>query len=158
MFPPSPPYPSTPYLILSHPPPVSTPHAQTNTRAAAPSLPTSIVSAQLQSLPPPPSGPTGLLLWRTPPNPGQTAFPVARLAATLPPATSACPPSMVGDEQQPGNPNPLTLKPNPNFVRVREEGGDGGVVWTSLGPLPRWVQGPTTWWAPGTTRLVPHGT
>jgi hypothetical protein len=25
------------------------------------------------------------------------------------------------------------------------------VVWTSLGPLPRWVPGPTTWWAPGTT-------
>jgi hypothetical protein len=32
------------------------------------------------------------------------------------------------------------------------------VVWTSLGPLPRWVPGPTTRWAPGTTRLVPHGT
>jgi hypothetical protein len=32
------------------------------------------------------------------------------------------------------------------------------VVWTSLGPLPQWVQGPTTRWAPGTTRLVPHGT
>jgi hypothetical protein len=27
----------------------------------------------------------------------------------------------------------------------------GGVVWTSLGPLPRWVPGPTTRWAPGTT-------
>jgi hypothetical protein len=23
------------------------------------------------------------------------------------------------------------------------------VVWTSLGPLPRWVPGPTTRWAPG---------
>jgi hypothetical protein len=34
----------------------------------------------------------------------------------------------------------------------------GSVVWTSLGPLPRWIPGPTTWWAPGTTRLVPHGT
>jgi hypothetical protein len=34
----------------------------------------------------------------------------------------------------------------------------GLVVWTSLGPLPRWVPGPTTRWAPGTTRLVPHGT
>jgi hypothetical protein len=33
-----------------------------------------------------------------------------------------------------------------------------GVVWTSLGPLPRWVPGPTTRWAPRTTRLVPHGT
>jgi hypothetical protein len=32
------------------------------------------------------------------------------------------------------------------------------VVWTSLGPLPRWVPGPTTRWAPETTRLVPHGT
>jgi hypothetical protein len=28
------------------------------------------------------------------------------------------------------------------------------VVWTSLGPLPRWVPGPTTRWAPGTTRLA----
>jgi hypothetical protein len=27
-----------------------------------------------------------------------------------------------------------------------------------LGPLPRWVSGPTTRWAPRTTRLVPHGT
>jgi hypothetical protein len=35
---------------------------------------------------------------------------------------------------------------------------DVPVVWTSLGPLPRWVPGPTTRWAPGTTRLVPHGT
>jgi hypothetical protein len=25
----------------------------------------------------------------------------------------------------------------------------GLVVWTSLGPLPRWVPGPTTWWALG---------
>jgi hypothetical protein len=32
------------------------------------------------------------------------------------------------------------------------------VVWTSLGPLPRWVLGPTTRWAPGTTRLALHGT
>jgi hypothetical protein len=30
------------------------------------------------------------------------------------------------------------------------------VVWTSLGPLPRWVPGPTTRWAPGTTRLALH--
>jgi hypothetical protein len=34
----------------------------------------------------------------------------------------------------------------------------GLVVWTSLGPLPRWVPGLTSRWAPGTTRLVPHGT
>jgi hypothetical protein len=32
------------------------------------------------------------------------------------------------------------------------------VVSTSLGPLPRWVPGPTTRWARGTTRLMPHGT
>jgi hypothetical protein len=32
------------------------------------------------------------------------------------------------------------------------------VVWTSLGPLSRWVPGPTTRWAPGTTRLALHGT
>jgi hypothetical protein len=32
------------------------------------------------------------------------------------------------------------------------------VVWTSLGPLPRWVPGPTTRWAPGTTRLALHST
>jgi hypothetical protein len=36
--------------------------------------------------------------------------------------------------------------------------GSQGVVWTSLGPLPRWVPGPTTRWAPGTTRLALHGT
>jgi hypothetical protein len=35
---------------------------------------------------------------------------------------------------------------------------EGNVVWTSLGPLPRWVPGPTTRWAPGTTRLALHGT
>jgi hypothetical protein len=33
-----------------------------------------------------------------------------------------------------------------------------GVVWTSLGPLPQWVPGPTTRWALGTTRLALHGT
>jgi transposase InsO family protein len=33
-----------------------------------------------------------------------------------------------------------------------------GVVWTSLGPLPRWVPGPTTRWAPGTTWLALHST
>jgi hypothetical protein len=32
------------------------------------------------------------------------------------------------------------------------------VVWTSLGPLPRWGPGPTTRWAPETTRLALHGT
>jgi hypothetical protein len=32
------------------------------------------------------------------------------------------------------------------------------VVWTSLGPLPRWVPGPTTRWAPRPTRLALHCT
>jgi hypothetical protein len=32
------------------------------------------------------------------------------------------------------------------------------VVWTFLGPLPQWVPGLTTRWAPGTTRLALHGT
>jgi hypothetical protein len=36
--------------------------------------------------------------------------------------------------------------------------GCDAVVWTSLGPLPRWVLGPTTRWAPGTTQLGSHGT
>jgi hypothetical protein len=36
-------------------------------------------------------------------------------------------------------------------------GGVTTVVWTSLGPLPRWVPGPTTRWAPRTTRLALHG-
>jgi hypothetical protein len=44
-----------------------------------------------------------------------------------------------------------------NFLSVSQL-LDEGVVWTSLGPLPRWVQGPTTRWAPGTTRLALHGT
>jgi hypothetical protein len=35
---------------------------------------------------------------------------------------------------------------------------DVPVVWTSLGPLPRWVPGPTTRRAPRTTRLALHGT
>jgi hypothetical protein len=35
---------------------------------------------------------------------------------------------------------------------------DPSVVWTSLGPLPQWVPGPTTRWAPRTTRLALHGT
>jgi hypothetical protein len=33
-----------------------------------------------------------------------------------------------------------------------------GVVWTSLGPLPWWVPGPTTRWALGTTRFALHNT
>jgi hypothetical protein len=50
-----------------------------------------------------------------------------------------------------------------NFTTMRDipEGASvltGSVVWTSLGPLPRWVPGPTTRWAPGTTRLALHGT
>jgi hypothetical protein len=47
-----------------------------------------------------------------------------------------------------------TLSSRKNLTRKRMK----DVVWTSLGPLPRWVPGPTTRWAPGTTRLALHGT
>jgi chromosome segregation ATPase len=42
--------------------------------------------------------------------------------------------------------------------QAEEKAKEADVVWTSLGPLPRWVPGPTTRWAPGTTRLALHGT
>jgi hypothetical protein len=42
--------------------------------------------------------------------------------------------------------------------RSRRDSFTNNVVWTSLGPLPRWVPGPTTRWAPGTTRLALHCT
>jgi hypothetical protein len=48
-------------------------------------------------------------------------------------------------------------KPNkatPNRTRTDQQHQDPNVVWTSQGPLPRWVPGPTTRWAPGTTRLA----
>jgi hypothetical protein len=45
-----------------------------------------------------------------------------------------------------------------SITMCKEHGGVGIVVWTSLGPLLRWVQGPTTRWAPWTTRLALHGT
>jgi hypothetical protein len=44
---------------------------------------------------------------------------------------------------------------DPEFERVRHL---NLVVWTSLVPLHQWVPGPTTRWAPGTTRLALHGT
>jgi hypothetical protein len=43
-------------------------------------------------------------------------------------------------------------------LQYPKEAGVVSVIWTSLGPLPRWVPGPTTRWAPGTTRLALHGT
>jgi hypothetical protein len=43
-------------------------------------------------------------------------------------------------------------------VQRRPAAVAAAVVWTSLGPLPRWVPGPTTRWAPETTRLALHGT
>jgi hypothetical protein len=42
--------------------------------------------------------------------------------------------------------------------KIAEDGKRVAVVWTSLGPLPRWVPEPTTRWAPRTTRLALHGT
>jgi hypothetical protein len=40
---------------------------------------------------------------------------------------------------------------------ARLQSAQGLVVWISLGPLLRQVPGPTTVWAPGTTRLELHG-
>jgi hypothetical protein len=49
--------------------------------------------------------------------------------------------------------------PNYTYLKLKMLGPKGFiVVWTSLGPLPRRVPGPTTRWAPGTTRLALHGT
>jgi hypothetical protein len=50
------------------------------------------------------------------------------------------------------------VNPLPRGASVGELGKTLSVIWTSLGPLPRWVPGPTTRWAPGTTRLALHGT
>jgi hypothetical protein len=55
-----------------------------------------------------------------------------------------------------GDPQGFELVREEQVVKPRREGGD--VVWTSLGPLPRWVPGPTTRWALGTTQLALHGT
>jgi hypothetical protein len=41
---------------------------------------------------------------------------------------------------------------------ARLQSTQGLDVWTYMGPLLRWVPGPTTQWASGTTRLVLHGT
>jgi hypothetical protein len=51
-----------------------------------------------------------------------------------------------------------THPPTPSDLIAGIDRFEGIVVWTSLGPLPRWVPGPTTRWAPGTTRLALHGT
>jgi hypothetical protein len=49
-------------------------------------------------------------------------------------------------------------QPEPGLVGAAGVAEAPAVVWTSLGPLPRWVPGPTTQWAPRTTRLVLHDT
>jgi hypothetical protein len=46
----------------------------------------------------------------------------------------------------------------PGLVPAMPAAHAPAVVWTSLGPLPWWVPGPTTRWAPRTTRLALHGT
>jgi hypothetical protein len=51
----------------------------------------------------------------------------------------------------------MAVKTTRNYP-ARLQSTPGLVVWTSLGPLPRWVPEPTTRWAPGTTRLGSHGT
>jgi hypothetical protein len=58
-----------------------------------------------------------------------------------------------------GIPSTVSFKPQLIVVSGLSNPFNGGiVVWTSLGPLPRWVPRPTTRWAPGTTRLALHGT
>jgi hypothetical protein len=49
-------------------------------------------------------------------------------------------------------------RPSPPSLGTSSSPRTPAVVWTSLGPLHRWVPGPTTRWAPGTTRLALHGT
>jgi hypothetical protein len=66
----------------------------------------------------------------------------------------AGPRTLVGKAFRQGFYWPTAVTDSKNIVRRCE----GCVVWTSLVPLPRWVPGPTTRWAPGTSRLVPHGT
>jgi hypothetical protein len=51
-----------------------------------------------------------------------------------------------------------TIKSSLIYTNPNRKNKAKSVVWTSLGPLPRWVPGPTTRWAPETTRLVPHDT
>jgi hypothetical protein len=62
-----------------------------------------------------------------------------------------------GTFTRPRRPNVLTGAAGREAF-VRGFSGETIVVWTSLGPLPRWLPGPTTRWAPGTTRLALHGT
>jgi hypothetical protein len=50
----------------------------------------------------------------------------------------------------------MDMGPIKNLKGVQHITGCLAVVWTSLGPLPRWVPGPTGRWAPGTTRLALH--
>jgi hypothetical protein len=53
---------------------------------------------------------------------------------------------------------PAKITPVMNEDLLAPFENDEIVVWTSLGPLPQWVPGPTTRWAPRTTRLGSHGT
>jgi hypothetical protein len=77
---------------------------------------------------------------------------------------SGCYLSMLAISLRPGilrNPEHLLPGTSLGFEYLKQGkyiSGDESVVWTSLGPLPRWVPGPTTRWAPGTTRLALHDT
>jgi hypothetical protein len=100
------------------------------------------------------------------PATGAESVAVVSPAPTTGADADAPPPPITGaDERAAEVAEPSSLQPTAAVDEVAQEpdAPEGAtratsVVWTSLGPLPRWVPEPTTRWAPGTTRLVPHGT
>jgi hypothetical protein len=78
----------------------------------------------------------------------------AYLGLHLPPSNA-----LRGEESSKEGGSAIMNAPDRRFDdTANKERSDDAVVWTSLGPLPQWVPGPATRWAPGTTRLVPHAT
>jgi hypothetical protein len=87
--------------------------------------------------------------------PFQEGTPLAR-------AEEYAPTEVASSDSSLGNPDRQVFMaagdtPGPSGIASDRYLEDISVVWTSLGPLPRWVPGPTTRWAPGTTRLALHG-
>jgi hypothetical protein len=98
---------------------------------------------------------------RGPPPPRATAaaLPVKNLRSTRAEEAATSPSELAWRKP---SPFPGGLLRRHKFLRAprRSYSCDRGraFVWTSVGPLPRWVPGPTTRWAPGTTRLALHDT
>jgi hypothetical protein len=91
--------------------------------------------------------------------------PVARRPA--PPYGRAAAPHHGSSVSASGDPTPQPLRlgqrvPHRLLVFARRDPlplhNDAAVLWTSLGPILRWVLEPTTRWAPRTTQLMLHGT